>query len=103
MPVVIVENDKSQWKDETGSTHHFPKRNPSWLLQGTELIYYKGRIEDITIASAGLCTGQPQTMQTFEVTLDQLLKKSWMLAQNMPHGASEIQVSEIGELLRAQA
>jgi hypothetical protein len=26
MPAVIVENDESQWKDETGEIYHFPRR-----------------------------------------------------------------------------
>ena len=46
MPVVIVENDTSQWKDETGAVYHFPKRYQTWLVQGTQVIYYKGRIKD---------------------------------------------------------
>ncbi|MDD2133615.1 HNH endonuclease [Pseudomonas kurunegalensis] len=54
MPVVIVENDTSQWEDETGSVYHFPKRYMTWLAQGTEVIYYKGRIKDKAFASARL-------------------------------------------------
>ncbi|MDR6711252.1 putative restriction endonuclease [Pseudomonas hunanensis] len=54
MPVVIVENDTSQWEDETGAVYHFPKRYQSWLAQGTEVIYYKGRIKDKSFASARL-------------------------------------------------
>jgi len=46
MPVIIVENDTSQWADETGAVYHFPKRYKTWLAQGTEVIYYKGRIKD---------------------------------------------------------
>nr|WP_256674664.1 hypothetical protein [Pseudomonas sp. ALS1131] len=41
-------------------------------------------------------------MQTFEATLDQLLEKRRALALDMLHGASEIQVAEFGELLRAK-
>ncbi|MFJ4153496.1 HNH endonuclease [Pseudomonas sp. NPDC089752] len=46
MPVVIVENDTSQWEDQTGAVYHFPKRYSTWLVEGTEVIYYKGRIKD---------------------------------------------------------
>lgn len=35
MPVVIVENDTSQWDDQTGTVYHFPKRYQKWLAQGT--------------------------------------------------------------------
>jgi hypothetical protein len=41
-------------------------------------------------------------MQTFEATLDQLLEKRRALAQDMLHGASEIQVAEFGDVLRAR-
>ncbi|MBK5009788.1 HNH endonuclease [Pseudomonas sp. S60] len=54
MPVVIVENDTSQWEDETGSVYHFPKRYKAWLVEGTEVIYYKGRITDRAFASKRL-------------------------------------------------
>ena len=54
MPAVIVENDTSQWQDETGAVYHFPKRYQAWLAEGTEVIYYKGRIKDKTFASVRL-------------------------------------------------
>lgn len=54
MPAVIVENDTSQWQDETGAVYHFPKRYQAWLAEGTEVIYYKGRIQYKTFASARL-------------------------------------------------
>lgn len=54
MPVVIVENDTSQWADQTGAVYHFPKRYEKWLAQGTEVIYYKGRLKDKAFASARL-------------------------------------------------
>lgn len=54
MPVVIVENDTSQWADQTGAVYHFPKRYVKWLAQGTEVIYYKGRLKDKAYASARL-------------------------------------------------
>ncbi|MDZ3990950.1 HNH endonuclease [Pseudomonas sp. Teo4] len=57
MPVVIVENDTSQWEDETGAVYHFPKRYQTWLAQGAEVIYYKGRIKDKTFDSERLSSG----------------------------------------------
>ncbi|MCI1038031.1 HNH endonuclease [Pseudomonas putida] len=54
MPFVIVENDTSQWEDQTGAVYHFPKRYKAWLTPGTEVIYYKGRIKDQAFASARL-------------------------------------------------
>lgn len=54
MPVVITENDISQWEDETGSAYHFPKRYLGLLAQGTEVIYYKGRLKDKAFASTRL-------------------------------------------------
>ncbi len=44
-----------------------------------------------------------QRMQTFEATQDQLLEKRRVLIQGILHGASEVQVAEIGELVRTQA
>ena len=55
MPVVIVENDTSQWEDQTGAVYHFPKRYQALLAQGTEVVYYKGRIKDKAFASVRLC------------------------------------------------
>ncbi|MEQ6123033.1 DUF3883 domain-containing protein [Pseudotenacibaculum sp. MALMAid0570] len=43
---IIVENDVSKWKDETGSRYHFPKKYLNILKTGTKVIYYKGRIKD---------------------------------------------------------
>ncbi|WP_313202614.1 HNH endonuclease [Pseudomonas sp.] len=54
MSVVIVENDTSQWEDETGAVYHFPKRYKSLLVPGTEVIYYKGRMKDKAFASVRL-------------------------------------------------
>lgn len=54
MPVVIVENDTSQWEDVTGAVYHFPKRYQTWLTQGTEVIYYNVRIKNKTFTSARL-------------------------------------------------
>jgi len=44
--VVITENDVSQWDDKTGVLYHFPKRYQKYLIPGTEVIYYKGKIRD---------------------------------------------------------
>ena len=47
MHTVIAENDESQWEDETGVLYHFPKRYSKFLLPGTEVIYYKGKIKNV--------------------------------------------------------
>lgn len=44
MFTVIVENDESQWSDETGIRYHFPKRYLKHLQPGTHVAYYKGRM-----------------------------------------------------------
>ena len=46
MYAVIVENDVSKWKDDTGVLYHFPKKYLRYLEPGTQVIYYKGRIQD---------------------------------------------------------
>jgi putative restriction endonuclease len=46
MPAVIVENDISKWSDQTGSLYHFPKRYKSLIEEGTEVLYYKGRLKE---------------------------------------------------------
>ncbi|WP_336517553.1 HNH endonuclease [Pollutibacter soli] len=43
---IIVENDISEWKDETGVKYHFPFRYLKYLQPGTKVVYYKGRITD---------------------------------------------------------
>ncbi|ATU91436.1 HNH endonuclease [Phyllobacterium zundukense] len=43
---VVVENDITQWEDQTGSRYHFPKRYARFLTPGTRLIHYKGRLRD---------------------------------------------------------
>ncbi|MGG4453246.1 DUF3883 domain-containing protein [Brevibacillus porteri] len=43
---VITENDESKWADLTGLEYHFPVKFKSKLIQGTKVIYYKGRITD---------------------------------------------------------
>ncbi|VVQ04295.1 hypothetical protein PS918_04490 [Pseudomonas fluorescens] len=45
MPAVIAENDESKWDDETGVQYHFPKRYRSILTEGTEVLYYKGKMK----------------------------------------------------------
>lgn len=44
--LVITENDESQWFDKTGELYHFPKRYLKYLVAGTKVIYYKGRIKN---------------------------------------------------------
>jgi predicted HNH restriction endonuclease len=51
---VIVENDISQWEDETGTRYHFPKRYARLLKPGTRLLHYKGRMRDQSFASKRL-------------------------------------------------
>nr|WP_262924500.1 MULTISPECIES: DEAD/DEAH box helicase [Pseudomonas] len=73
--------------------------NPAKEDQATDRAYRIGQEKDVyvyypTVRDAG--------MPTFEATLDELLQKRRALARDMLHGASELQVSEFGELLRAQ-
>lgn len=35
---IITENDKSEWKDETGEVYHFPKRYLTLLPEGGKVI-----------------------------------------------------------------
>ncbi len=44
--VIITENDVSQWDDKTGVLYHFPKRYQKYLIPGTEVIYYKGKLRN---------------------------------------------------------
>jgi putative restriction endonuclease len=54
MPAIIVENDQSEWSDQTGALYHFPKRYLPMLLPGARVIYYKGRIRDQSFAGSRL-------------------------------------------------
>lgn len=51
MPAVIVENDESEWKDETGEIYHFPKRYLPILPPGQKVIYYKSRLRNPAYAT----------------------------------------------------
>lgn len=51
MPAVIAENDESQWEDQTGARYHFPKQYRGILLEGTSVIYYKGRLKNKAFSS----------------------------------------------------
>jgi predicted HNH restriction endonuclease len=51
---VIAENDESQWEDQTGVLYHFPKKYAKYLLPGTEVIYYKGKLKNIAFRSKRL-------------------------------------------------
>lgn len=51
---VIVENDKSQWSDDTGVRYHFPRQYRSILQPGAKLIHYKGRLMDRSFSSKRL-------------------------------------------------
>lgn len=46
MFTVIVENDESDWEDETGFLYHFPKKYLKYLTHGTKVIYYKGKLRN---------------------------------------------------------
>lgn len=48
---VIVENDVSQWNDDTGKSYHFPKSYVKYLTKGTWVIYYKGVMQSKAFAS----------------------------------------------------
>jgi 5-methylcytosine-specific restriction protein A len=52
MLAVIVENDESTWGDQTGLLYHFPKRYKALLVEGTDVIYYKGRMKDRKYSSS---------------------------------------------------
>lgn len=58
MLAVIVENDVSIWSDQTGLLYHFPKRYQALLEEGTEVIYYKGRMKDKSFSTSRM-TGKP--------------------------------------------
>ncbi|MBG6074007.1 putative restriction endonuclease [Polaromonas sp. CG_9.7] len=51
---VIVENDESHWRDETGKNYHFPNRYRKFLLPGTIVVYYKGKLRDNSFAAGRL-------------------------------------------------
>lgn len=46
MYTIITENDESQWDDTTGIRYHFPNRYLKFLKEGTDIIYYKGRLQN---------------------------------------------------------
>lgn len=73
--------------------------NPAKEDQATDRAYRIGQEKDVYVYYP---TVLDHSMQTFEATLDQLLEKRRALAQDMLQGASEIQVAEFGDLLRAQ-
>lgn len=51
---VITENDVSQWKDETDSSYHFPKRYLKILTPGCKVVYYKGKLKDKSFSHSRL-------------------------------------------------
>lgn len=61
-----------------------------------------GELVDRFVEVVGPVYEQMASLQAFEATLDELLQKRRALARDMLHGSSELQVSEFGELLRAQ-
>jgi hypothetical protein len=54
MPAVIVENDESEWKDETGEIYHFPQRYLPILTPGQKVIYYRSRLRNPDYAAQRL-------------------------------------------------
>jgi putative restriction endonuclease len=83
MPAVIVENDTSKWSDQTGSLYHFPKRYRSLIEEGTEVLYYKGRLKDKTFLSKRL-SSKPHYFGKAtigEVYLDEESKKGDLFAK----------------------
>jgi len=45
---VITENDESEWDDQTGVLYHFPNKYLNHLQPGTKVIYYKGKIKNVS-------------------------------------------------------
>lgn len=43
---VITENDESKWDDKTGIRYNFPNKYINILTEGTEVIYYKGKLKN---------------------------------------------------------
>lgn len=73
--------------------------NPAKEDQATDRAYRIGQEKDVYVYYP---TVRDPNMPTFEATLDELLEKRRALARDMLHGASDIQASEFGELLRAK-
>lgn len=44
--VIITENDESNWNDVTGLQYHFPSKYKNLLLEGSNVIYYKGKLKN---------------------------------------------------------
>ena len=44
--VIIVENDESEWDDQTGEIYHYPNKYQKLLLEGAHFIYYKGKMKN---------------------------------------------------------
>ncbi|RYJ59212.1 type I Zorya anti-phage system protein ZorD [Pseudomonas songnenensis] len=73
--------------------------NPAKEDQATDRAYRIGQEKDVYVYYP---TVRDARIPTFEATLDELLQKRRALARDMLQGASELQASEFGELLRAQ-
>tara|TARA_B110000503_G_scaffold2662_1_gene3566 strand:+ start:592 stop:1368 length:777 start_codon:yes stop_codon:yes gene_type:complete len=54
MYVIIVENDESEWEDQTGEIYHYPNQYQKLLLEGTHFIYYKGKMKNKAFRNARL-------------------------------------------------
>ncbi|MGN6486295.1 MAG: HNH endonuclease [Devosia sp.] len=51
---IIVENDVTEWHDDTGVAYHYPRRYRRFLAPGTRLIHYKGKLRDSAFKGARL-------------------------------------------------
>ncbi|MGF1719264.1 hypothetical protein L4D20_04365 [Vibrio kyushuensis] len=82
---VIVENDESAWKDQTGVKYHFPKIYiaKSRIRVGTKVVYYKGRMTNSKFANKRL-SKQPHYFgfaTVCAITPDPLSKKGDLYAE----------------------
>jgi putative restriction endonuclease len=51
---VIVENDETEWDDDTGVRYHFPQRYTGLLSPGTRILHYKGKMTNRAFRSKRL-------------------------------------------------
>lgn len=56
--LILVENDESQWSDETGVTYHFPSKYLRMITPGVKFIYYKSRMKNPVYANDRLSKNQ---------------------------------------------
>lgn len=51
---VVVENDVTQWDDQTGVSYHYPTKHAKHIPPGTVLLHYKGKMTDRRFADIRL-------------------------------------------------